>query len=172
MTLLASERIHPYYAQVAFSDPAKPDYPDWGARDAPIVATSSCIAVGTRPDHLGDVDIEVWLGAPDDEALMGAPKWTGLVSVSGDHAVIGAPWGTISSRSSSRAVTIRFVCSRCLLTALLRRSFQRSGGRSKRRRRYGHLTQASIRECTQRNRRRRGSAFSLATPYGGRHKRS
>jgi hypothetical protein len=89
MTLLATERIHPYYAQVEFSDPANPDYPEWGAGDVSIVATSSCIAVGTRPDHLGDVDVEVWLGAPDDEALMGAPKWTGRVRLSGDHAVIG-----------------------------------------------------------------------------------
>jgi hypothetical protein len=94
MALLARERIHPYYAQVEFSDPGKPDYPDWGAGETGVVATPSCVAVGTRSDHLGDVDIEVWMGPPDAEAVMGEPRWTGLVRVTGDHAVIGNTVGS------------------------------------------------------------------------------
>jgi hypothetical protein len=74
---------------VEFSDPRKPDYPDWGDGKADVVATPSCVVVGTRPDHLGDVDIDVWMGPPDAEAVMGEPKWTGLVRVTSDYAVIG-----------------------------------------------------------------------------------
>lgn len=89
MALLARERIRPYYGQVEFRDPGKLDYPDWGDGESDVVATASCVAVATRSDHLGQVEVEVWMGLPDAVAVMGQPKWTGLMHVTGGHAVFG-----------------------------------------------------------------------------------
>ena len=58
--LLARTEVLPHYTQVEISDPAKTDYPQWATGKEPAVATPQCIAVAARPDHLGNVAIELW----------------------------------------------------------------------------------------------------------------
>jgi hypothetical protein len=93
MGRLARERIPPYYAQVQLSDAAHFDYPDWGDGTADVVASDSCIAVATRPDHLGDVEVEVWSGATEGETEWGESVWTGRLTIGDGGAVFGTTVG-------------------------------------------------------------------------------
>jgi hypothetical protein len=90
--MLAQGVIRPYYAQIELSDPTTPGYPDWGSGEEAVVATPTCIVVATRPDHLGDVEVEAWLGG-FNEPSVGTPAWEGEFSLAGERAVIGSTVG-------------------------------------------------------------------------------
>jgi len=90
--LLARDTVHPYYAQVELSDPEAPDYPDWGTGEGAAVATPGCVAVATRPDHLGTVQLEAWLGGPPGD-IASPPIWTGEMRFQGSRAVMGTSIG-------------------------------------------------------------------------------
>jgi hypothetical protein len=65
--LLDSE-IVPYYAQVALVDPkVEGSYPDWGDGEDEAVSSGSGVAVGTQPDHVGKVRVEVITGDPEQD---------------------------------------------------------------------------------------------------------
>jgi hypothetical protein len=78
--------VRPYYAQIEFSDPSAPDYPQWGTGEEPAVATGTSVAVATRPDVDGDVEIEVWTGPAQP---LSALLWEGEIDLAGDDAVVG-----------------------------------------------------------------------------------
>jgi hypothetical protein len=93
MPLLTREVVPPYYAQVELSAPEAPDYPDWGTGEGVAVATPGCVAVATRPDHLGNVQVEAWLDAPPP-GVHSPPIWAGEMHFQGGHAVMGTSIGS------------------------------------------------------------------------------
>ena len=72
--LLARTEVLPHYTQVEISDPAKTDYPQWATGKEPAVATPQCIAVAARPDHLGNVAIELWQDEMNHTSLRARSK--------------------------------------------------------------------------------------------------
>ena len=81
--------MRPFYAQIELSDPTRPGYPGWGSGEEAVVAPPTCIVVATRPHHLGDVEVEAWLGG-FNAASVGTPTWKGELSLTGERAVIGS----------------------------------------------------------------------------------
>ena len=82
--------VRPHYAQIELSDPSAPDYPQWGTGEELAVATETSIAVATRPDLDGEVEIEVWRGTAQPLAAL---LWEGQISLGGDQAVVGTTVG-------------------------------------------------------------------------------
>jgi hypothetical protein len=78
--------VRPYYAQIEFSDPSAPDYPQWATGEELAVATETSVAVATRPDVDGEVEIEVWMGPAQP---LPALLWEGEIDLAGDAAVVG-----------------------------------------------------------------------------------
>jgi hypothetical protein len=70
---LARKRVTPAYGQVELGDPYSPDYPQWEHGNEPAVANDRVVAIATKPEHEGDVEMELW------EGELEAPK--GLVEI-------------------------------------------------------------------------------------------
>jgi len=82
----------PYYAQVAMIDPTIPDgYPDWGDGTAEVAADPHGIAVGTQPDHLGKVAVEVWDRDAPEDSLRTIGRYE--LEVGNDGVVVGSVVG-------------------------------------------------------------------------------
>ena len=63
MILLPKSTVLPLYAQVAILDPSVPDaYPEYQDPPGEAVAGPHGVVVYVRPDHLGDVTVEVRQG--------------------------------------------------------------------------------------------------------------
>src|SRR4051812_46011116 len=71
MVRVLDVQTHAQYAQIALFDPTVDgSYPDWGSGEVEAVNAESGIAVGTRPDRLGPVGIEVWIGSGSESRAL------------------------------------------------------------------------------------------------------
>jgi hypothetical protein len=83
----------PYYAQIALFDPSVPDaYPQWSTGTEEAMVGPHGIVVATRPDDLGDVEIEVWVGAYTPGPQM-RPVAEGMIEASEGGLVVGSVTG-------------------------------------------------------------------------------
>jgi hypothetical protein len=67
MTRLRSESVLPLNRQIQFGDAMSADYPDWETGQERVVFTDQQVAVATRDDRAGDVQVEVWMEPVDLE---------------------------------------------------------------------------------------------------------
>jgi hypothetical protein len=88
MGLLRRESVLPLNGQVQFGDALATDYPDWATGEERVVFNSQVIAVATRGDVDGNVQIEVWK-EPVQEDLEGLEVLDVEIQLIGDIAHFG-----------------------------------------------------------------------------------
>jgi hypothetical protein len=86
--LLAERDVRPLYGQVVAQDAGTVDIPDWGTGREPAVASDHAVLVATRPDHVGNVHVQVLRGegGPD----LGAQVFDGELSVVSGRVLVGS----------------------------------------------------------------------------------
>jgi hypothetical protein len=86
--LLAERDVRPLYAQVVAQDADTEDIPDWESGDEKAVASEHAVLIATRPDHLGNVHVQVLRGegGPD----LGSEVFDGELSVVSGRIVVGS----------------------------------------------------------------------------------
>lgn len=60
-SLLGAFSVSPSYSQVSVGDSGCTDYPHWETGNEEATAVADCVAVSTREDRFGPVDIEVYV---------------------------------------------------------------------------------------------------------------
>jgi hypothetical protein len=90
MGLVGRFRVFPMYHQLEVRDAAGvEDCPQWETGEEPVLAASQCIVLATRSDLDGDVEVEVWVGAIDQEPA-GPLLYEGELLVTEQGAVVGS----------------------------------------------------------------------------------
>lgn len=86
--LLGEREVRPLYGQVVAQDAGTADIPDWESGDEQAVASEHAVLVATRPDHEGNVHIQVLRGegGPD----LGSQVFDGELSVVSGRIVVGS----------------------------------------------------------------------------------
>jgi hypothetical protein len=88
MALLRRESVLPLHRQVQFGDALADDYPQWETGEERAVFTTQVIAVATRDDQQGDVQVEVWTD-PIGEELEGTWILDAEIQLVGETAQFG-----------------------------------------------------------------------------------
>jgi hypothetical protein len=89
MGLVGRFSVFPMYHQLEVRDAADGvDCPQWETGEEPVLAASQCIVLATRSDLEGDVQVEVWVGASDQEPA-GPLLYEGELLVTEEGAVVG-----------------------------------------------------------------------------------
>lgn len=90
--LTASITVMPLYNQVVVQDPGTDSAPQWETgEEHAVVATDHAVAISTRPDHEGDVEITVLAG--NDPTDLGELIFDGQLSVTSPEIEVGSPLG-------------------------------------------------------------------------------
>lgn len=86
--LLAEREIRPLYGQVVAQDAETTDIPDWESGDEQAVASEHAVLIATRPDHAGNVHVQVFRGegGPD----LGSQVFDGELSVVSSRVLVGS----------------------------------------------------------------------------------
>ncbi len=88
MELLAERDVRPLYGQVVAQDAETADIPDWESGDERAVASEHAVLIATRPDHEGDVHIQVLRGESGPD--LGSQVFDGELSVVSGRIVVGS----------------------------------------------------------------------------------
>ena len=88
--LLARTPVTPFYGQVEIGDPAVKGYPRFETGDERAIALPQRIAVATRSDRKGPVQVEVWKeGVHADSIRNAVLVHEGVLNIVGDVLEIG-----------------------------------------------------------------------------------
>lgn len=79
--------VRPLYAQVTIEAEGAPEVPVPSAGLERVLANDTSILVATRPDHKGDVSIEVYRGTDGDS--LGEKLFSGKLTLSTPRLVVG-----------------------------------------------------------------------------------
>jgi len=94
-SLVASFSVSPRYAQVSVSDSGATDYPQWEMGDERAVSLADCVAISTREDRFGPVDIEVYLADDADYKFSSYHRvYSDQVEVPSGVMLVGSVTGT------------------------------------------------------------------------------
>lgn len=88
LELMAEREARPFYGQVVAQDAETADIPDWESGDEQAVASEHAVLVATRPEHEGDVHIQVLRGEGRPER--GSRVFDGELSVVSGRVVVGS----------------------------------------------------------------------------------
>lgn len=86
--LLAERDVLPLYGQVLVQDADTADIPDWETGDEQAVASEHAVLVATRPDHTGNVHVQVFRDG--DGSDPGSPIFDGELAVVSGRLVVGS----------------------------------------------------------------------------------
>jgi hypothetical protein len=86
--LLAERDVLPLYGQVVAQDAGTGDIPDWQTGKELAVASEHAVLIATRPDHIGNVHVQVLRG--DDEGDLGEQVFDGELAVVSGCMVVGS----------------------------------------------------------------------------------
>jgi len=86
--LLTERDVLPLYGQVVAQDAGTADIPDWQTREEQAVASEHAVLVATRPDHAGNVHVQVFRG--DDGDGLGLQVFDGELSVVSGRLAVGS----------------------------------------------------------------------------------
>jgi hypothetical protein len=90
MGLAGRFSVFPLYHQLEVRDAAAGvDCPQWETGEEPVLAASQCVVLATRSDLEGDVEVEVWVGAVDQQPA-GPLLFEGELLVTEQGAVVGS----------------------------------------------------------------------------------
>jgi hypothetical protein len=86
--LAEDDDVLPLYAQIAVLDAGTADIPEWESGEEKAVASEHAVLVATRPDHLGNVHVQVFRGegGPD----LGLQVFDGELSVVSGRIAVGS----------------------------------------------------------------------------------
>src|SRR5436190_9398575 len=94
MVRVLNMQTRPYYAQVALFDPTvQGSYPDWGSGEEEAIGARNGVAVATRPDYVGLVSIEVWIGSASQGRDLRPVLEANVTVVGSDGVLVGSVTG-------------------------------------------------------------------------------
>ena len=111
--LLLRKSFTPAYAQLEFGNCEATAYPqwdpNWGEGRQPYVANEERVAIATQPEVEGDVEVEVWNGAPRVRGS-GEVIYEGVIRFGEDCARVGTAAGDdleyVSVKPGEQKVTV------------------------------------------------------------------
>ena len=91
MQLVAQRDVRPLYGQIVAQDAETADLPDWESGDEQAVASGHAVVIATRPDHVGNVHIQVLRGGGG--ADLGSQVFDGALEVVSGRLLVGSVLG-------------------------------------------------------------------------------
>lgn len=88
-TPLAAITVMPLYNQIVIQNPDTEDIAQWESGDEVAVSSSHSVAISTRPDFKGDVEISILSG--NDTASLGDLIFDGKIILTGTELEVGSP---------------------------------------------------------------------------------